>query len=191
MSRETSRPEQLVLGVVTQHPHQRRVGRHELAFGRRLEDPGRDVLEELTVALLGCLQREQRMRPLGRVAQHLVDQVARDLVLAQEIERAALEHVVADVLILIADQGDDRDIGGFGLDAQEGRRAAAVRQVEIEQDRVEPLRLEPHQPVRQAGNDLQPVRLAVDRFQGRANLRLFAGCGADQQNRGSRHLTRV
>jgi hypothetical protein len=119
--------QQLVLGVVTQHAYQRRVGGHELSFGRRLEDTGRDVLEELTVALLRGLEREQRMRPLGRIAQDLVDQVARHLVLAQEVERAALEHVLADVLVVIADQGHDRDIGGLGLDAEEGRRSAAVR----------------------------------------------------------------
>ena len=172
--------QQLVLRVVAQHPHERRVGGHELAVGRGLKDAGRDVLEELAVALLGRSEREQRMRPLCRVAQHLVDQVARDLVLAEEIERAAFEYVVADVLIVIVHQGHDRDIGGLGLDAEEGCRSAAVRKVEIEQYRIERSGLESHQPVREAAHHLEPVRLAVDRIQGSTNLRLFAGCSADQ-----------
>jgi hypothetical protein len=183
--------EQLVLRVVAEHANEGGIRGHELAVRRRLEDAGRDVLEQLAVALLGRFQREQRMRALGCIPQHLVDQVPRYLVLAQEVECAALEHVVTYVLVLVAHQGHDRNVGGLGLDAQEGRRAAAVGEVQIEQDRVEPAYLELREPVRQAGDDLQPVRPPVDRLQRGTHLSLFARCGADQQYRGGRHLTRV
>ena len=183
--------EQLVLGVVAEHAHQRGVGRHELAVRRRLEDACRDVLEELAVPLLRGPEREQRVRALGRVAQHLVDQMRRDLVLAQEVERAALEHVVADVLVMVADQRDDRDVGRLGLDAQEGRGALAVGQVQVQQDRVEPALLEAGETVGQASDDLEPVRLAVDGFQRSPYLRLLAGRCTDQQNGNGRHRGRV
>ena len=179
--------QQLVLRVVAQHPHQRRVRCHELAVRRSLEDSRRDVLEELPVALLRGLQCQQRVRALGGIAQHLVDKVRRDLVLAQEVERAALQHVVADVFVLLADQGDDRDVGGLGLDSQERSGALAVGQVEVQQNRVEPPLLEPREAVGQARNDFQLVRPPVHGHERRPDLRLFARCRTDQQNGCSRH----
>ena len=81
-------------------------------------------------------------------------------VVATEPQQPQIE--LTDVLVLIADQGHDRDVRGLGLDAEKRGRAPAVRQIEIEQDRVEPADLEPCQAVCQAFDYLEPVGSAMD-----------------------------
>ena len=180
--------EQLVLAVVAEHAHQRRVGRHELAVHGGLEHAGGDVLEQLAVALLGGLERLERVGALGRVAQHLVHQLRRDLTLGEEVERAALHDLLAEVLVLLGDQHDHRDGGGLRLQAQEGGGAEAVRQVEVQQDRVHPPAAHGREGVGQGADGLHTVRLAADGVECRADGRVVVGLGADEQDVGMAHL---
>ena len=95
MSRATSSSSSSSSERIAEHAHERRVGCHELAVGGGLEHAGRDVLEQFAVALLGRLQREQRMRALGRVAQHAFDHRRRQL-LAHAGSRARRAATASD-----------------------------------------------------------------------------------------------
>ena len=125
--------EQLVLGVVAQHAHEGRVRSHELPVHGGLEHAGRDVLEQLAVALLGSLERLERVRALRGVAQHLVHDLRRDLAFHQVVERAALDRLLAEILVLRRHQYHDGDARRPWLQAQEGRHPRAVGQVQVEQ----------------------------------------------------------
>ena len=148
--------EQLVLGVVAEHPHQRRIGGHELAVGRGLEDPRRHVLEQFAVALLRGLEGLQRVGALRRVAQHLVEQLRRDLVLDQVVERATVDRIAAEVVVGRVRDDDHRDLRRLGLDAQESREAQAVGQVEVEQDGVDASQLQARKAVGERTRGFQP-----------------------------------
>ena len=75
--------EQLVLGVVTEHAHECRIRRHELAVRGRLEHASRHVLEQFAISLLRRLQGQHRVRALGRVPQHTLDQRRTEMVALQ------------------------------------------------------------------------------------------------------------
>ncbi len=180
--------EQFVLVAIAQHAHQRRVCGHELAVDGGLEHPGGHVLEQLAIALLRRLQRQHGVRALGRVAQHALDQRRRQVIAQQEIERAARNRVRAQVLGAVLDQHHDRHVGGLGLDAQERRQAAAVRQRKVEQDGVDASVLDAVEGVGQGRGDLQPVRLAADRAQGIGEPGLVGRLGADEQDGRCRHV---
>ena len=154
--------EELVLGVVAEHPHQRRIGGHELAVGRGLEDPRRHVLEKFAVALLRGLEGLQRVGALRRVAQHLVEQLRRDLVLDQVVERATVDRIAAEVVVGRVRDDDHRDLRSLGLDTQEGREAQAVGQVEVEQDGVDASQLEARKAVGERTRGFQPERRPAD-----------------------------
>jgi hypothetical protein len=179
--------EQFVLGLVAQHAHERGVRRHELAVGRGLEHAGRDVLEQLAVALLGGLQREQRVRALRGVAQHALDELRRELLAAEEVERTALYGLVAELFLVLADEHHDGHVGRLGLDPQEGRQPGAVGQGKVEQHRVDPPVLEPGDPVRERGRDLEPVGLAANGRDGAGHAGLVAGLGTHEQDVGGGH----
>src|SRR5688572_17416652 len=151
--------QQLVLGVVAEQAYQRGVRGHELAVGRGLEYACNNVLVQFAIPALRSLQRQQRVRALGGVAQRLVQQRADDLLLDQEIERAALDRFRADVLVRLSDKYDDRLQTDLRLQAQEGGQPEAVGQVEVQQDDfVVPLLLEQRETLGKAACDLERER---------------------------------
>jgi hypothetical protein len=179
--------EQLVLGVVTEHAHERRIRRHELAVGGRLEHAGRHVLEEFAIALFGCLQGQHRVRALGRIPQHALDERRTEVVALQEIERAARHGFGADFFFVIADEHHDRHVWRLRLDTQESREPAAVGQRQLEHDHVDAGMLEAAERFSEGRYHFEPIRLTADGGQCVGEARLVGGLGADEQDGGGRH----
>jgi hypothetical protein len=180
--------QQLVLRVVAEHAHQRRIGCHELAVARGLEHAGGDVLEQFAVALLGRLERLEGVSTLGGIAQHLVHELRGDVAAHEVIERAAVHGLLAQVLVLLGDQRHDRDAGRLRLQAQERGHAEAVGQVQVEQHRIDMPGLDRRQRVGERTDGLQAVRLPADALDGRPDGRMVRGFSADEQDVGLAHV---
>ena len=176
--------EQFVLGFVAEHAHQRGIGRHELAVGGGLEHARGDVLEQLAIALLGGLQREQRVRALGRVTQRLVHELRRKILPDQVVERATADRLVAEFFVALVHEHDDRYVGGFRLDAQEGRETRAVGQVQVEHRDLYPPGPQPCEPLREAAGRHQAIGSPAQRLQDSLEGLLVPGLGTDQQHIG-------
>jgi hypothetical protein len=92
----------------------------------------------------------------------------------------AIKVRTAEILVGRGDQDHDRNAGRLGLDAQEGRDPRAVRQVEVEHDRVDVTGANLRQRGGQRIDRFDTVWLAPDGVQGRADFGPVVGLVADE-----------
>ncbi len=128
-------------------------------------DAVRDVLEQRLEQV--ALIRELRLgvETLHRVTQRALERLRIEPRLDEILLRAEVDDLRRQLLVLEPAQHDDRQMRRLAVDAQKGLDAAAVRQIEIEQDHVELRRLELGQAV------LQRLRVAGEQEAAAGKLR--------------------
>ena len=141
-------PDQVVGALEPEHRRQGLVGETDDAVHVNHHALDR-ALDQVAIQSLAAADGLIGRVPLDRVADGAIEQRAVDFGLDEVVLRALAHRTGRHLLVGEAGENDDRRLRGFGARAQEGVHPLAVGQIQIEQDRAEPLRAQAFEGVAQ------------------------------------------